>query len=219
MNVIPPAPSAEDASQIGLSTEALQRIAAAVAAAEAKTSAEIRVVVRREPLIQHPFYSIMWAALVSLVAPWPLAIVFGFRPLQLLAIQAAIFMVLAGVFMLPNIALRLVPRLAQKIAARGAALEVFLSYGIPQTKGRTGIVIFTAAQERRVEVVADEGVHTPLGHAAWQDICERVAEEAKKGGLADGLIAGAQKAGDLLSGPYPPRPGEKNELDNHVILL
>lgn len=219
MNVQPPTPTAEDARHIGLSPEALQRIAAAVATAEAKTSAEIRVVVRREPLIQHPFYSIMWAALISLVAPWPLAIVFGFRPLQLLAIQAAIFMVLAGILMLPAFAQKVVPRLAVKSAARAAAIEVFLAHGIPQTKGRTGILIFAAAQEHRIEVVADEGVHAPLGHAAWTDICERVAEQAKQGNLAEGLAAGALKAGELLAGPYPPRPGERNELDNHVILL
>lgn len=219
MNAIPPLPSAEDAKQIGLSAEALQRIGAAVAVAEAKTSAEIRVVVAREPLIQHPFYSIMWAALLALALPWPLAILFNFRSLQLLAIQAAVFMVLAGVLMLPAFALKVVPRLAVKVAARAAALEAFLTYGIPQTKGRTGVLIFAAAQEHLVEVVADEGVHTPLGHAAWKDICERVADQAKKGHLSEGLVAGVEKAGELLAGPFPPKPGEKNELDNHVILM
>ncbi len=219
MTAIPPATSAEGGRQIGLPEAALQRIAAAVAAAEAKTSAEIRVVVAREPLIQHPFYSIMWAALLALVSPWPLAIFLSMRTLQLLSIQAAVFMVAAGVLMLPSIAQRVVPRLAMKAAARAAAIEMFLAHGIPQTQGRTGILIFAAAQEHLIEVVADEGVHVPLGHAAWQDICERVAEQAKAGNLADGLTAGVQKAGELLAGPYPSQPGEKNDLDNRVILI
>lgn len=214
-----PTSSAENAQQAGLSSDALKQIASAVAAAEARTSAEIRVVVAREPLIQHPFYSIMWAALLALAAPWPLAVIFGFRPLQLLSIQAAIFMVAAGVLMLPSMAQRVVPRLALKAAARSAAIEMFLAHGIPQSKGRTGILIFAASQEHLVEVVADEGVHEPLGHAAWKDICERVADQAKKGNLGDGLASGVQKAGELLAGPFPPRPGEKNELDNHVIVV
>ena len=138
---------------------------------------------------------------------------------RLLAVQAVLFVVLASVLMLPGVVHRVIPRLSLKAAARSAAIETFLAYGIPQTAGRTGILIYAAARERLVEVVADEGVHTPLGHGAWQDICDAVASRARQGSLADGLVCGVEKAGELLSGPLPRRPGDRNELANHVIVL
>lgn len=209
----------EDASRFGLPKAALMRIADAIAAAEEKTSAEIRVVVTRAPLVQHPFFSVLWASLAALVMPWLVVFVRPMPALTLLSLQAALFVVTASVLLVPSIATRVIPRLALKSAARSAAVEMFLAHGIPQTTGRTGILIFAAARERIVEVVADEGVHTPLGHGAWSDICAAVAERARHGDLAEGLVAGVEKAGDLLSGPLPHRPGERNELANHVIVL
>lgn len=203
----------------GLSDAALARIADAIAAAEMKTSAEIRVVVARAPLIQHPFFSVLWASLAALVLPWFVALLWPMPALELLGVQAVLFVALASLLMLPGVARRVVPRLALKAAARSAAIETFLAYGIPQTTARTGVLIFAAAHERLVEVVADEGVHAPLGHAAWGDICEAVAACARDGSLADGLVCGVEKAGELLSGPLPRRPGDGNELANHVIVL
>lgn len=219
MNVATHGLPMEDASRFGLPRAALLRIADAIAAAEGKTSAEIRVVVTRAPLVQHPFFSILWAALAALVLPWLVLFAEPLPALTLLSLQAALFVVLASVMLLPNIAPRVIPRLALKSAARSTAVEMFLAHGIPQTSGRTGILILAAARERIVEVVADEGVHTPLGHGAWRDICEAVAERARHGDLAEGLVAGVEKAGELLSGPLPHRPGDRDELANHVIVL
>ncbi|MFG1301832.1 hypothetical protein V5F49_18755 [Xanthobacter sp. V3C-3] len=206
-------------ARIGLTDDALVRISEAVRAAEQKTSAEIRVVVTRMPLVQHPFFSVLWASLLALVVPWLVVLARPMPALSILSMQAALFVVLAAALMLPGIAPRVVPRLALKAAARSAAVETFLSYGIPQTAGRTGLLIFAAVHERMVEVVADEAAHTPLGHAAWAEICEAVAARARQGNLGDGLIAGVSLAGDLLAGPLPRQPGDRDELPNQVVIL
>ncbi|MFG1348737.1 TPM domain-containing protein [Xanthobacter autotrophicus] len=219
MTDLAPASPTEDAVGIGLSEAALLRIADAIATAEAKTSAEIRVVVAQAPLVQHPFFSVLWASLAALVLPWLVVLVRPMPSLTTLTVQAVLFVVIAAVLMLPSVAPRVVPRLALKAAARSAAIETFLAYGIPQTAGRTGILIYAAARERLVEVVADEGVHTPLGHGAWQEICGAVASRARQGSLADGLVCGVEKAGELLSGALPRGPDDRNELSNHVIVL
>lgn len=209
----------KDAARFGLTPAALERIAAAVTAAEAGTSAEIRVVVTRAPLVQHPFYSILWASLASLVLPWAVLLAWPMPAISLLSLQAALFVVIAAALLVPSLAERVVPRLALRAAARNAAIETFLSYGIPQTAGRTGILIFAAAREHMVEVVADEGVHGPLGADAWRDIAEAVAARARQGSLPDGLVAGVEKAGQLLSGPLPRRAGDRNDIPDHVVIL
>ncbi|MDI4666874.1 hypothetical protein K9U40_21495 [Xanthobacter autotrophicus] len=227
MSIVADDPSAADAAAFGLTEAARRRIAEAVAAAEARTAAEIRVVVARAPLVQHSFFPVLWASLVALVAPWLLVLAEPFVPFLLapmsalttLSAQAVLFVVLCALLMLPGVSQRVIPRLALKAAARSAAIETFLAYGIPQTPGRTGLLIFAAARERLVEVVADEALHGPLGPAAWSAICDAVTEQAGKGSLVDGLVAGVEQAGALLSGPLPHRAGETNALPDHVIVL
>lgn len=203
----------------GLSPEDMREVNEAIAAAELQTSAEIRVVVSRGSLVQHPFFSVMWSSLVSLVLPWAIVVLWPMSALSILQVQAIIFLVVAGILMLPQMTERVVPRLALKAAARSAAIEAFLAHGVSQTSGRTGILIFVAARERLVEVVADDGVHTPLGPVAWAEICDSISREARKGSLVEGLVSGVRRAGELLARPMPQRPGDVNELSDRVVVI
>lgn len=220
-----------DASGIGLPAEALARIADAVAEAESRTSAEIRVMVSPAPLVRHSFYSVLWAALGALVLPWVIVIGWAlardggvhdaapFTALEALGTQAGLFVVLAAVLLLPQVAPRVIPRRALEAAGRTAAIELFHVHGIPQTADRSGILIFVAAHDGLVEVVADDTVNAALGCEAWGRVCAAIVARAGEGRLADGLLEGVRLAGDLLAGPLPPRPGDTDELDNHVIVL
>ncbi|WP_454916950.1 TPM domain-containing protein [Xanthobacter sediminis] len=219
MSYVATAMQAPAASAEVLSPEAIGEISEAIAAAELQTSAEMRVVVSRASLVQHPFFSVMWSSLISLVLPWAVLAVWPMSALSILQVQAILFLVVAGVLMLPKMTERAVPRLALKAAARSAAIEAFLAHGVSQTDGRTGLLIFVAARERLVEVVADEGVQTPVGPVAWAEICDVVSRQARQGTLGDGLVASVRKAGELLSGPLPPRPGDVNELTDRVIII
>ncbi|MGE4373978.1 MAG: TPM domain-containing protein [Xanthobacter sp.] len=205
--------------ELGLSPENLNRIAEAIAAAENTTAAEIRVVVSRAPIVQHPFYPLMWAGLAALVLPWGVLLFWSLSALAILEVQAIIFMVLAGVLLLPRFSDKVVPRLALKAAVRSTAIEKFLSFGMVETAGRTGVLIFVAAHEHMVEVVADEGVHNRLGATAWAEICSLIAREARHGHLADGLVVGVKRGGDMLSQVLPRQPGDMNEIENRVIVL
>lgn len=46
-----------------------------------------------------------------------------------------------------------------------------------------------------------------------------MAARAREGSLAEGLVAGVTLAGDLLSGPLPRQPGDRDELPNQVVVL
>lgn len=220
-----------NASGIGLPAEALERIAAAVAEAESRTSAEIKVMVSTAPLVRHPFYSVLWAALGALVLPWVVVIGWAlardggvhdaapFTALEALGTQAALFVILAAVLLLPQVAPQVIPRRALEAAGRAAAIELFHVHGIPQTADRSGILIFVAASDGLVEVVADDTVNAALGCAAWGQVCAAIVVRAGEDRLADGLLEGVRLAGDLLAGPLPPQPGDTDELDNRVIVL
>lgn len=195
------------------------RIEAAVSAAEARTSAEIRVAVTSAPLVAHSYHAALWAALIALAAPWPLLLLRHPHPAWLLAFQGALFIVLCLAFALPPVRRRLIPRAEARLAASGLARSVFLAHGLHQTTGRTGLLILVAPGERLVEVVADEGIHARLGTQAWQRICAAVSERAGQGDLVSGIEAAVALAGELLAGPFPRSADDRNEINDRVVLL
>ena len=194
-------------------------IASAIQRAEAATSGEIRVVVTTRPLIRHPFYAVMWAALIALALPWPLALLTTLSIPELLAIQAVTFIIVGALLMFTPLGARVVPRAALNAAARAAAIDHFLAQGMHQTRARTGVLIMVALQEHLVEVVADEGIHAQVGHEAWQAVCETVLTGARDGRLTDGLVEGVAHAGRILAAHVPRQPGDTNELPDRVVII
>lgn len=205
--------------KLGLSADQLRNIARAIATAEQKTAAEIRVVVSGTPVIRHRFFPLVWAGAAALLLPW---IIQFWRPmsgLAILEIQAAIFMVSALILMLPGLSDRVVPGYVLRLRVRAAAIETFLAHGMTQTTGRSGVLIFVAGHEHMVEVVADEGIHEHPGAETWAEICALITSRAREGKLGEGIIAGVERAGERLAEFLPPVASGVNELDDRVILL
>ena len=195
------------------------RLADAIRHAEAGTAGEIRVVVSTRPLVQPPLYVLIWAAVVALVLPWPVALLWPITVPELLGLQAGGFVLAGALLAFTPLGRHAVPRPILHAAARQAALDHFLGLGIHQTRGRTGVLIFVALPEHRVEVVADAAIHAKVGPDAWTGICTRVLAGAREGHLAEGLEAGIAEAGHLLARHAPRAEGDIDELANHIVLL
>lgn len=194
-------------------------VASAIRAAEATTAGEIRVVVTTQPLVRHHFHALMWAALAALVLPWPLALFTALSVPKLLSLQALVFVLVGAVLLFTTLGRLVVPPSSRRSAARGAAIDHFLSHGMHQTQARTGVLIMVALPEHMVEVVADEGIHSRVGHEAWRSVCATVLVGARDGRLAEGLSAGVAEAGRILAAHVPPQPGDTNELPDRVVII
>jgi putative membrane protein len=83
-------------------------------------------------------------------------------------------------------------------AASRRAKEVYFDRGIARTKTRDGVLIFASLLERRVVVLADEGVRSKVAPAAWQPAIDAMTAAAGDGRIADGMIAAVAKAGAAL---------------------
>lgn len=201
-----------------LDPAALARIQAAIAAAEARTSAEIRVVLLTRPLIPHSFYPALWAALAALALPWLLILAVPLRPVALLAVQGVIFLALAGLLSLPPLARHVSPSRVRRAAARAAALDRFLTLGIHLTPERTGVMILLGLPDRLVEVIADAAIVAKLGPGVCEEVCAAVSQGAAGGDVTTALVDGVNRCGDRLCGPFPQRAGDRNALPDHVIV-
>src|SRR5712671_4717371 len=106
------------------------------------------------------------------------------------------------------------------VRSRERAVEWFGRLGVWDTEHNAGVLIYLLLADRRVEIVADRGVHSRVGTAAWEAICGEMQQEFARGQFERGVVLGVRAISDLLAAHYPARGGEKpNELPDKPVVL
>jgi len=109
--------------------------------------------------------------------------------------------------------------LVRGVSARHRALELFSQLRIWDTERNCGVLIYLLLADKRVEIVADRGIHKQVGEAAWEAICGAMQREFAAGRFEQGVITGVQAVSDLLATHFPPRDGKPDELPNEPIVI
>jgi len=195
-----------------------QRIAAAIRAAEVKTSGEIYCVIAHACGGYH-LVPIAWAALIAFAVPWPL-IHFTRWPAGLIyLVQLATFIAVALLLSLPMIRFRIVPKRRLHGRAHVVAMQQFLAQGIHLTEKRTGVLIFASAAERYAEIVADSGINAKVAPDAWAGAVAALVGAIKTGRPGDGFVAAIELCGAELARNFPPGDLNPNELPDRVVEI
>jgi putative membrane protein len=199
-----------------LTPEDHARLSEAIRAAEANTSGEIYVVVA-EYADSFRLVPVLWGALFALLLPWPLLYATDFSIVQILLLQALGFVAVSAILSLPELRYRVVPAAIAEEATHRAAELHFMVHGIHLTTERTGVLLYVCMQPRRIEVLADSGIHSKVDPAEWEKAVSHIASGARAGRLADGLIAAIRSTGELLAQHFPRRADDRNELPDRVV--
>jgi putative membrane protein len=102
--------------------------------------------------------------------------------------------------------------------AHEQAFQEFYANGLHKTLGATGVLIFVSLLERRVIVVADEGIAAKVSAEAWKEIDELALAGIRRGSLAEGLERAVARAGEVLTAHCPWGEGDRNELPDRLIV-
>jgi putative membrane protein len=194
------------------------RVVDAIRQAEANTAGEIYVVIAREA-DDFRFVPILWAALIALIVPWPLHLLTYWSSTSILLVQTVTFVLITIAASHPAIRHNIVPSSIVAEAARKSAQAQFLSHGIHLTEERTGLLIYVALADRRVEIVADAGINEKVNQSTWDELAQDIIIAARADALPDGLIKAIIRAGELLARHWPPRPSNPNELPDRVVEI
>jgi uncharacterized membrane protein len=108
--------------------------------------------------------------------------------------------------------------LARGVDARRRAVEWFGRLRIWDTEHNSGVLVYLLLADRRVEIVADRGIHGKVGSAAWEAICGEMQREFARGQFERGVVIGVRAIGDLLTGHFPATEG-RNELPDKPVVL
>jgi len=98
-----------------------------------------------------------------------------------------------------------------------AAFAAFYRHGLAHTRNRTGILIFISIFERKVHVIADEGIHAKVGDDSWKRAVELVVGGFKSGRPTEAVCDAIAYCGKLLAEHFPRKRGDTDELDNLIV--
>jgi putative membrane protein len=200
------------------SAEDKDRVGAAIAEAESQSAGEIYVVVAHGGE-EFRYVPVIWAALAALLVPWPLHMLTSLPTTTILVLQALVFVGAALIMSHPSINHRIVPNAIAAERTRRQAYEQFLAHGVHLTEARTGVLIYVTPTDQRVEIVADVGIHSKVGEAAWEELAQDIAAAARRGQLVDGILSAISKAGALLAQHFPPSARNPNELSDRMVEI
>ncbi len=102
---------------------------------------------------------------------------------------------------------------------RERALDVFGRLRIWDTEGNSGVLVYLLLADRRVEIIADRGIHRKVGEGEWRSICRTMESAFREGRFADGAVAGIDAVSALLSRHFPRTGASVNELPDQPIVL
>ena len=103
--------------------------------------------------------------------------------------------------------------------ARERAIEAFSRLRIWDTRDNAGVLVYLLLADRRVEIVADRGIHSRVGTAAWDAICGEMQSAFAAGRFEAGALLGIEAISDLLAAHFPPGDENPNELPDTPVVL
>ena len=103
--------------------------------------------------------------------------------------------------------------------SRERALEVFGRLRVWDTPQRTGVLLYLALGEHRIELVADRGV--AADDQVWNDLCEQIRRHLRARPYLDAMLSAIAAIETELAGRCPPREAgdETGRLPDTPVLL
>lgn len=111
------------------------------------------------------------------------------------------------------------PLLWRGVDAHTRAIDVFAQLRVWDTEENSGVLIYVQLADRRVEIVADRGIHARVGNAGWQAICHDMEQAFAAGQFEAGALTGLDAIGQLLAAHFPAGMDNPDELANTPTLL
>ncbi|MFH1152832.1 MAG: TPM domain-containing protein [Pseudomonadota bacterium] len=98
-----------------------------------------------------------------------------------------------------------------------AATTSFLQQGIHRTRDMTGILIFISVFERRVRVLADQGINAKVQKGQWDKIVHIIVDGIKRKNQAMAICHALREVGRILEEHFPIKPDDRDEIQNLII--
>lgn len=97
------------------------------------------------------------------------------------------------------------------------AIKKFYELNMQKTFRGNGVLIYVAPKDKKAAIVGDEGIHTKINGAFWNETLTEMLSYFAKGLITEGLCKAVERAGKLINAHYPVTKDDLNELSDDVI--
>ena len=105
------------------------------------------------------------------------------------------------------------------VTARQRAIDVFSLLRVWDTEENNGVLIYLLLADRKVEIVADRGIHRHASDKRWNAICREIEHHFRKGDFESGSVMGIQKISAELAFYFPATGTHTNEQPDTPVVL
>lgn len=111
------------------------------------------------------------------------------------------------------------PQLWTGVTSRQRAIDIFSVLKVWDTEENNGVLVYVLLADRKVEIIADRGIHRKVGDERWRAICKEIELRYRRGDFLGGSVTGIEKIGAELAHGFPLRGGEKNEQSDAPVIM
>ncbi len=101
---------------------------------------------------------------------------------------------------------------------RERAIELFSQLKVWDTEHNSGVLIYLQLIDRRVEIVADRGIHDRVGDEFWAAVCRRMEIAFREGHFEKGALLALGDITAVLAEHFPASGDNPNELPNAPLI-
>jgi len=105
----------------------------------------------------------------------------------------------------------------RKETVQRRAVQAFYEKGLYRTRHQTGVLFFLSLLERKVWVLADQGIHSRIGQETLNRFAKMVSQGIKEERSSEALCQAIEGIGRLLAQHFPVTDGDKDELPDEVM--
>ena len=95
-------------------------------------------------------------------------------------------------------------------------LQAYYELGVTNTKDRTGVMIFLTLLERKVFILADNGINSVVEKDFWQRQVKILTESIKQNSFISGMEQVLLNIGKQLKSSFPIADNDENELEDKL---
>ena len=199
--------------------EEKEKIRSAVARAEAQSSGEIVPMVVDRSGHYSEFPMIGSVLLTFFAAVLLLTIRQKISAIQLLAVELLVFWLsFLAIRRSPRIWVWLIPDRLMEGVVRRRAEEAFYEHRLHETRDKTGVMILLSLLEKRVQLLADRGIHDKVSPEEWRRLVDQIARGMKKGQNCEAFCGAIEACGRLLALHFPKKGDDTNELPDEMVV-